>query len=293
MKKLSVLFICLLVANMMFAQAKKKVVLIGDVKCGYENSKPYSDNVHDVIVQAFVEKALHEVIDINTLSAVDKEFIRMSGERGLNEDNFKNLQDARIKGANFIITGTLSNYDAIPVKNDKGELVGYNGKLNFIFKVTNFQDGTQKGTANIACTTLLYQKTKDAAIMKAITNAKKKVIKEIIKIFPPSAPIVEITSTKKNAAKTLVLEIGAGLGIQKGDIFKVCEKKKYRGKIRIVEIGKVKVTSVQGDDFCECKVTKGGDVILKDFNEEKEIFAEQLPKRPGGIGGALGSAVGI
>jgi hypothetical protein len=109
MKKLSVLFICLLVANVMFAQAKKKVVLIGDVKCSYENSKPYSDNVHDVIVQAFVEKALHEVIDINTLSAVDKEFIRMSGERGLNEDKFKNLQDARIKGANYIITGTLSN----------------------------------------------------------------------------------------------------------------------------------------------------------------------------------------
>ncbi|MFA8434094.1 MAG: hypothetical protein ACEPOZ_06215 [Marinifilaceae bacterium] len=283
MKKLTVFLFMLMMASVLFAQ-KKEVVLIGDINCNYENSTQFKKNVHDVIVQAFVEKGLHEVVDINTLSAVGQEIYRQSGESALNEENMKRLSEAGVKGADYIVTGTLSNYDAVPVKNDKGQLTGFNGKLNFVFKVTNLRDGTQKGMADIACTTLLSEKTKDAAIMKAVKNAKDKVIKEVKGIFPITAEIVEITSEKKKMAKTLLIEAGAALGVKKGDQFKICEEKLFRGKKRIVEIGRIKVLSVQGDDFCECKVLKGGDKILIDFKEEQKIYAEMIPRTGIGVG---------
>ncbi len=286
MKKLSVLLTLMMMVSILFAQEKKEVVLIGDIKCSYKNSEQFKKNVHDVIVQAFVEKGLHDVIDINTLSAVGQEIYRQSGETALNEDNMRRLSEAGVKGADWIVTGTLSNYDAVPVKNDKGQLTGYNGKLNFVFKVTNLKDGTQKGVADIACSTFLSEKTKDAAIMKAVKNAKDKVIKKIKGIFPVVAEIVEITAEKKGAAKTLLIEAGTALGVQKGDQFKICEEKMFRGKKRIVEIGRIKVVDVQGDDFAECKVVKGGDKILKDFNAELKIFAEMI-ERTGGLPGGL------
>lgn len=185
----------------LICSGKKEVVLIGDIKCSFENSEQYAKNVHDVIVQAFVEKGLHEVIDINTLSDVEKEVYRQTGEGAMNEANIIRLQEAGVKGADYIVSGTLSNYDAVPVKNDKGQVTGYGGKLNFVFKVTNLKDGTQKGMADIACSTLLSEKTKDAAIMKAVKNAKDKVIKEIKAIFPITAEIVEITAQKKELPK--------------------------------------------------------------------------------------------
>eukprot|EP00764_Aduncisulcus_paluster_P013347 gnl/Carplike_NY0171/675_a934_1676.p1 GENE.gnl/Carplike_NY0171/675_a934_1676~~gnl/Carplike_NY0171/675_a934_1676.p1 ORF type:complete len:291 (-),score=33.14 gnl/Carplike_NY0171/675_a934_1676:5-877(-) len=288
MKKLSVLLTLMMMVSILFAQEKKEVVLIGDIKCSYENSDQFKKNVHDVIVQAFVEKGLHDVIDINTLSAVGQEIYRQSGESGLNEDNMRRLSEAGVKGADWVVTGTLSNYDAVPVKNDKGQLTGFNGKLNFVFKVTNLKDGTQKGMADIACSTFLSEKTKDAAIMKAVKNAKDKVIKEIKGIFPVIAEIVEITAEKKGAAKTLLIEAGTAKGVKKGDQFKICEEKEFRGKKLIKEIGRIKVLDVQGDDFAECKVVKGGDKILKDFNAELKIFAEMI-SRTGGIplGGGL------
>jgi len=284
MRKLTLVLSLLMMTNILFAQ-KKEVVLIGDIKCNYKNSKAYSDNVHDIIVQAFGEKGLHEVIDINSLSAIGQEIYRQSGESALNEDNMRRLSEAGVKGADYVVTGTLSNFDAIPVKNDKGQITGFGGKLNFVFKVTNLKDGTQKGMADIACSTFLSEKTKDAAIMKAVKNAKDKVIKEIKRIFPVVAEIVEITAEKKGAAKTLTIEAGSTLGVKKGDQFKICEEKIFRGKKRIVEIGRVKVLSVQGDDFSECKVIKGGDKILKDFNAELKIFAEMIPR--GGMLGGL------
>ncbi|RKE03404.1 hypothetical protein [Marinifilum flexuosum] len=278
MKKLSVLLTLMMMVSILFAQEKKEVVLVGDIKCSFKNSEQYAKNVHDVIVQAFVEKGLHEVIDINTLSAVGQEIYRQSGEAAMNEANWKRLQEAGVKGADWVVTGTLSNYDAVPVKNDKGQVTGYGGKLNFVFKVTNLKDGTQKGMADIACSTFLSEKTKDAAIMKAVKNAKDKVIKKIKGIFPITAEIVEITAEKKGAARTLTIEAGAALGVQKGDQFKVCEEKVFRGKKRLIEIGRIKVLEVQGDDFAECKVVKGGDKILADFNGELKIFAEMIPR---------------
>ena len=277
MKKLSVFLTLLMIGSILFAQ-KKEVVLISDIKCNYENSSQNVKNVHDIIVQAFVEKGLHEVIDLNTLSAIGQEIYRQNGEGALNEDNLKRLSEAGVKGADYVVTGTLSNFDAVRAKNDKGQVTGYNGKLNFVFKVTNLKDGTQKGMKDISCSTLLAEKTKDAAIMKAVKNAKDKVIKEIKGIFPITAEIVEITSEKKNIAKTLLIEAGSALGVKKGDQFKICEEKMFRGKKRIVEIGRIKVLSVQGDDFAECKVVKGGDKILTDFKEEQKIFAEMIPR---------------
>lgn len=286
MKKLSVFLTLLMMTSFLFAQ-KKEVVLIGDINCTYKNSEQYKKNVHDITVQAFLEKGLHEVIDINSLSAVGQEIYRQSGESALNEDNMRRLSEAGVKGADYIVLGTLSNYDAIPVKNDKGQITGYNGKLNFVFKVTNLKDGTQKGMADISCTTFLSEKTKDAAIMKAVKNAKDKVIKKIKGIFPITAEIVEITSEKKGAAKTLLIEAGTALGVQKGDQFKICEEKEFRGKKRLIEIGRIKVVDVQGDDFSECKVIKGGNKILSDFNAELKIFAQMI-ERGGGLPG-LGS----
>ncbi|MCY1635113.1 hypothetical protein [Marinifilum sp. D737] len=283
MKKLSVLLTLMMMVSILFAQEKKEVVLVGDIKCSFKNSEQYAKNVHDVIVQAFVEKGLHEVIDINTLSAVGQEIYRQSGEAAMNEANWKRLQEAGVKGADWVVTGTLSNYDAVPVKNDKGQVTGYGGKLNFVFKVTNLKDGTQKGMADIACSTFLSEKTKDAAIMKAVKNAKDKVIKKIKGIFPITAEIVEITAEKKGAARSLLIEAGSALGVQEGDQFKICEEKEFRGKKLIKEIGRIKVVEVQGDDFAECKVMKGGDKILADFNGELKIYAE-LIEREGPFG---------
>lgn len=288
MKKLSVLLTLMMMVSILFAQEKKEVVLIGDIKCSFENSEQISKNVHDVIVQSFVEKKLQEVIDINTLPAIGQEIYRQTGEGAMNEENLLRLKEAGVKGADWVVTGTLSNFDATASKDEKGKLIGYDGVVNFVFKVTSLRDGTVKGTKSVAGKTFICVDTKDAAIMKSIQNTKKKVLKEIVAIFPPTGFIVEIPTVKKKEARTIVLEIGAAKGVTKGDVFKVCEKINYRGKVRIKEIGKVRVTEVQGDDFCVCKVTKGGDIILKDFNEEKEIYAEQLPRmKLGDIAGDL------
>lgn len=290
MKKLSVLLTLMMMVSILFAQ--KEVVLIGDISFSDEKSEKYAKNVHDVIAQAFVEKGLHDVIDINTLSAVEQEVYRQTGEGAMNEANILRLQEAGVKGADWVVTGTLSNYDAVPVKNDKGQLTGYSGKLNFVFKVTNLKDGTQKGMADIACSTVLGEKTKEVAIMKAVKNAKSKVIKQIKEIFPVTAKIVKITEIKKNAARGLLIKAGSELGIKKGNLFLVYEEEILDGDVILNEIGKIKVIEVKGKTYSQCKVVKGGDVILKDFNEKKKIYVEQFnPLIGGGEGKPFGGLI--
>lgn len=269
MKKLSVLLTLMMMVSVLFAQ-EKEAVLIGEFVCKYKNSEAINNNVRNIVIQAFTNKGMHKVIDLNALSSVQKEKFRQSGEGGMNQANSERLSLCTEVGADYIVNGTVTNYDVTTLKSDDGS-VSYDAVLTINLIVTNVIDGATKGTSTITARTTIPCDTQDLALTKAVSTSEMKVKKFIGETFKLEVQIVQILEKTEKEASKVLLEVGSGMGVKKNDIFIVNEEQKIGSKVRLIELGKLKVTKVDGEDFSQCKVSDGGEKILSAFNEGKKM----------------------
>jgi hypothetical protein len=119
--------------------------------------------------------------------------------------------------------------------------------------------------------------TPEAAISKAIKSIEDKVDDFVNKNFPATFPIVEIQEkdSKGNATKIMIAG-GSAFNLKKGDKLKVVEvsiievngKKLERKK----ELGELKITKVEDENFSTCSVSSGGIDINSKFEAKAKLL---------------------
>jgi len=96
------------------------------------------------------------------------------------------------------------------------------------------------------------------AMGNAISRMKSVITGRLNSYFPLYASIIEGGNVKKDKQKEVYIDLGEQDGAFKGMTFRVYSVKIVAGKEAKTEIGRLKITEVEGEDISLCKVTKGG-----------------------------------
>lgn len=276
MKKILLFTITLLLGIFTNAQ-EKEVVAIDWFKSGGNASSSLATAVQESVSTGFIKDGRFTVIEKNKLGYVQKEQDRQQSADAMNKENAERQNKLKELGADYVVTGVVTNYaESVEdgISKDKDGNVStykvYKTEIQFALSAMSIIDGSIKGKKSIT----LSKTSQDS-----YSKAKSKTIKAIIyktevfiqENFPFEVTIEEISAEKKGKATLVLVGAGSAMGMKKGDKFKVMEISMFKGKTRKKEIGKLSVSKVDDENFSSCKVTKGGDVILKKYNEGKTI----------------------
>ncbi len=80
-------------------------------------------------------------------------------------------------------------------------------------------------------------------------------------MFPLSASIIERGEIKKKKQKTVYIDLGSKFEAYKGQQFDIFSLKTIAGKEARIEIGRLKIDEVLGEDISLCKVTRGEEEV--------------------------------
>lgn len=102
-----------------------------------------------------------------------------------------------------------------------------------------------------------WQRTPETAMQKALDKLRTNITKHYNATFPYTANILEHNGDKSK----LYIDLGSAHGLQKGIRFTVYALGEIGGKETRTEIGRLKVTRIEGDEVSQCKAVSGSQEI--------------------------------
>ena len=245
------------------------------------------NSIQETVTNAFVKTKRFNIVDRTKMDALKKEKDLQKSEDFI--DGSVIAQGVSL-GASFLISGHVISAQAEKMETEPDEKTGqvittYKSKLSISLKVIDVATGQvvtsetiePKGGSTFGGMMGMAPSTPEAAISKAIKGIEDKVDDFVSKNFPATFPIVEIQEkdSKGNATKIMIAG-GSAFNLQKGGKLKVVEistievngKKLERKK----EIGELKITKVEDENFSTCSVSAGGIDINSKFEAKAKLL---------------------
>lgn len=117
-----------------------------------------------------------------------------------------------------------------------------------------------------------WYNSSDTAIKEALEGLRSKVVKYYNTAYPYTANILERGVEKKDKQKELYIDLGASHGLREGTHFTVYILGSIGGKETRKQIGRLKVSSVEGDEVSLCKVSSGGRDIKAALDAQQRLL---------------------
>ena len=117
-----------------------------------------------------------------------------------------------------------------------------------------------------------WYNSSDTAIKEALEGLRNKVTRYYNAAYPYTANILERGVEKKDKQKELYIDLGASHGMRTGTHFTVYILGSIGGKETRKQIGRLKVTSIEGDEVSLCKVSSGGKDIKAALDAEQKLL---------------------
>lgn len=284
-----ILSISLIVGLNFFASAQEKTG-VGIMAFTYVQGAAKSQDVNSIqetVTNAFVKTKRFNIVDRSKMDALKKEKDLQKSEDFI--DGTVIAQGVSL-GANFLISGHVISAQAEQMETSPDATTGkvtitYKAKLSISLKVIDVATGQvvtsetiePKGGSALGGMMGMAPSTPEAAISKAIKGIEDKVDDFVNKNFPATFPIVEIQEKdSKGSATKLMIAGGSGFNLKKGDKLKVVEvsiievngKKLERKK----DLGDLKITKVEDENFSTCSVSSGGIEINAKFEAKAKLL---------------------
>lgn len=209
-----------------------------------QNHPEFADEVRTAIVGG--------VGAARRLNVIDGLF--QPGEIGENESAMY------IDGNIASITTTSQTKETTDSKGKKHTTIQYRANINVAVNLKDAKSDAIIRTFNFNSGDYSYSwiESPQKAIGNAISHIKSRLTSALNSMYPLYAQIIEGNSVKKDKQKEVYIDLGGKDGVYNGMHFYVYSVKTIAGKEAKTEIGRIKITEVQGDDVSLCKVTKGG-----------------------------------
>ncbi|PKB15486.1 CsgG/HfaB family protein [Flavobacterium sp. 5] len=286
MKKIILSVATLLIGFSTIVQAQEKTG-VGIMNFTYVQGAASAQNVNSIqetVTNAFVKTKRFNIVDRSKMDAITSEKELQKTEAFM--DGAAIAQGASL-GASSLISGHVISASAEAMKADDGKgnvTVTYKAKLAISLKVIDVATGQVISSETIepkSGNSLLGMigmgaSTPEAAISKAISGIQEKIDLFVSTNFPQSFSIAEIQEkgSKGDATKILIAG-GSEFGLKKGDKLKVVEivEMEVNGKKirRKKEIGELKITKVEDENFSICSVNVGGIDINSKFEAKANL----------------------
>ena len=188
------------------------------------------------------------------------------------------LQVAPNDATNFIVDGTI-NYISITrelklASNKKDKIPQFYAQISLTLNIKDVTTGTVLNSQvfEVNKTGWSWVNSTDTAIKNALETLRKRLEKYYNTAFPYTAHILERGTEKKDKQKELYIDLGSSHGLQKGVHFAVYVIGSIGGKETRKQIGRLKVTSIEGDEVSLCKVVSGGKDIKAALDAEQKML---------------------
>ncbi len=244
-------------------------------------------SIQETVTNAFVKTKRFNIVDRSKMDALSKEKNLQKSEDFIDGSV---VQQGVSLGADYLISGHVISAQAEQMQTAPDSKTGmvtitYKAKLSISLKVIDVATGQvvvsetilPKGGSLVGGAFGMAPSTPEAAISKAIKDIESKIDEFVSKNFPATFPIVEIQEkdSKGNATK-LMIAGGTAFNLQKGDKLKVVEvsiidvngKKLERKK----DIGELKISKVEDENFSTCTVSSGGIEINSKFEAKAKLL---------------------
>lgn len=285
MRKLSIsLFTALfLIAAGAFAQGPPEKPVVAVLKFSYsaQNSRlsQYISGVQNQVESGVLGTKRFIVVERQAIDQLQGE---MQTQEVMSEEVVAQL--GRTLGAKYVFLGSLDEAKTEPVYTESEgnrKLAGYKATIVFQLKLVDVESTQIIASEQISTGQsglLGYRDSEGAAISDAIGKISGEVEVYIARNLPVIIDIIQIKAKDKKGVAAEMIEIfgGADAGLVVKDRLEVVEvtTREIRGRqiITRTPIGEVRVETVTGPETADCKVIKGGDVILQKYNAGANIM---------------------
>jgi len=245
------------------------------------------NSIEETVTNAFVKTKRFNIVDRTKRELLRKEKNLQKSEYFIDGNV---IAQGISLGADFLISGHVISAQAERMETTPDATTGkititYKAKLAIALKVIDVATGQvitsetiePKGGSSLGGMIGMAPSTPEASISKAIKDIEVKVDDFVNKNFPVTFPIVEIQEKdSKGTATKIMIAGGSAFNLSKGDKLKVVEvsiievngKKLERKK----EIGQLKVTKVEDENFSTCSVSSGGIDINAKFEAKAKLL---------------------
>ena len=241
-----------------YSQADERLV-VGVAKFTSEVNSPFADAVAEKVVQIVTNTHRFIVVDRTSYDKIKEELEFQKSEAFLDSKNTVK-QDVAVAAQRMII-GHLVKMNIYTMRNTGGGISGYKASAAFTLKVNDVETGMVTEAESFQTSESPLAASKEQAVNQALASLDEVLYAYIAKTFPVSVKIIKVLENKKNATTKVLIGGGKDYGFKEGNILRVEAIEMLEGMPYPTEIGEVKVTALAGDNFAECKVTKGGKQI--------------------------------
>ncbi len=260
---------------------EKEVVLIDNFSFPSEINKALVETLRGKMIEGIQATNRVKVVDVNTESSIASEAERRKDESAMADAT---ARESKMKtlGAHYIITGEVTSMSAAK-KTDKDGKVYYDGSVHWTIKVIDSATGTLKSSKTFEHEGITGKRgdTSDEAIAATCSYAKTYMEDFVDDTFPLEGLIlkVETLNKKKNKAETVYIDLGLSRGISSGQKFTVYLEIDIAGELSRKEVGSLSAKDVLSAKRTLCKVTKGGEEVLKAMNGGQKLVVKSRKER--------------
>lgn len=250
--------------------------VIGIAKFTSEVDSKYATSVAEKVVQVVTNTRRFTVVDRTSYDKVKEELEFQKSEAFLDSKNTVK-QDALL-AAHYMILGHIVKMSIYAMKNTDGSVNGYKASTAFTLKVNDVESGKTTEAESFQTEVSPLMLSPESAVNEALKSIEPKLSAYFLKTFPLTTKISKVLTSKKEAARTVLIAGGKSFGFKVGDKLIVEKIGLIDGKPYPSEIGELKILKIAGADFSECSVLDGGKEILMSLQTGDNIICKLIVK---------------
>ena len=289
MKKIAQFLLFTLLCIGVKAQEDKKVIGIASFTGNYQQE--VLNSVEEVVTSSFAKTKRFTIVGRSQMKAISSERELQKTEDFIDS---KYIAQTKSLGAQYLVSGNISSITTSTDRytDSRGSTsYEYNSVITVDLKILDVETGQVVASDVVTSKAnkgLLDMKSfgknligagpsnESEAYAVALKGFEKEIDKFVSKNFPISFIIVEVQQSSGNTAKTILISGGSLYGVEKGDKMAILEvievevggKKMDRKK----EIGEIKISKVEADNFSSADVKSGGSEIFSKFNGKSKLI---------------------
>ena len=167
-------------------------------------------------------------------------------------------------GDDYFVEGVISNISTTTriepnADKNKPDNIYYQAIIGVTVNFKDAETGTVFDSHNfkISDTNFGWMSSAAKSVEYALGRLEERVASYYNLMFPLKASIIEAGETKKDKQRTVYIDLGKSNQVYKGMQFKVYRVREIAGKQAEIELGRLKVEQVMGDELSLCVVKKG------------------------------------
>lgn len=272
-RKLMIVAVLTVVA--LVVNAQKPVVYAGTFYKSDKISEAHALQVRSSIVSGLVDTQRFDVRDTDSDKQLAAESERRASEEAMSDENARTEVMTEL-AAKYLVYGFITECEA--AKSDTEGGFAYKGNVAYTVKVVETATKKVVATKDFKLTGMLSGggDTPDEAITDALKQVKNQMKNFVDENFKLKAVVLgEGFEVKKgNEMVSCLITMGSDHGVEKGQRLDVSVINIIAGRETNKVIGQITIQEVLAGDLSQCKVTKGGEEILKAMNDYLKIKDE-------------------